>query len=656
MAAAIEYALSLDTAQFQRGASSAQSSVGGLGTGIGWLVSKAGGLVQLTAGLVGIGSAMAAAGKGLKLAADIESTTVAFGTMLGSAEDGKKLMADIRKEAAALPFSLDEAAQASRSLLSVSGKDGVIADMRMLGDIAAVAQQPIDELSAAYAKIMSGGQVMAEDLDILTDRLGGGFKSALADELGVTTQELKKMGSEGKITSQHLEATFRAMTAEGGMAFGAMDAQAQTAKGMLDQVKAAVDEVLLAFGEPVMDMLKPYLAEVLDYAQRIPPVIQAGVQLLQSAVSQGKLGELTAAALEWAFGEAVNHGVGAFQFIADAGGRMLNFQLRQVAELFQGSFNGAFASLFDGIKLGLQGIGNLILAKLGGPFQEIAATFQAALTKGIEEVLAMVGRIPVLGEKLGLDELGRQGARSFAEILEESRGNFSPEALQAEGEAKLREAAERLKNSVSQYGEVAKTNLMESLDGLNYQPASVVDTDAKLKNLVELARSVDPKATEDFAKALQELTATSQKTTEAMKAVGEQAAQSPAQAARAFDLAGADPRQQRDIASLGQRWMQQASGGRVGLDEFLGNQFAQSQLRGSGLSTEQAKAAIEAAVAQSQETRAAGGTARQAREAFNGALRGAREDMVKPASEATAKRGADACVKTAKLLENLAVA
>lgn len=72
----------------------------------GVVTSQVAKLTALVGGGLSAATAVLATKKALGLAADLETTTVAFTTMLGSGEAAKKMLEDIQKFAAATPFEM----------------------------------------------------------------------------------------------------------------------------------------------------------------------------------------------------------------------------------------------------------------------------------------------------------------------------------------------------------------------------------------------------------------------------------------------------------------------------------------------------------------------------------------------------------------------
>ncbi len=91
---------------------------------------------------------------GLEFNASLESIETQFRVILGDADKTKKVMADIVKFSAETPFQLQEVAQAGK-MLEAFGLGG-IENLKLVGDAAAAAGRPIEEIAMTFGRIKSG--------------------------------------------------------------------------------------------------------------------------------------------------------------------------------------------------------------------------------------------------------------------------------------------------------------------------------------------------------------------------------------------------------------------------------------------------------------------------------------------------------------------
>jgi tape measure domain-containing protein len=213
----------------------------------------------------------------IKASANHEQLTIAFEVMLQSAEKGQKVLGQIEDFAKATPFQFNEVAEAGRKLLGfgVAG-DQVVPTLRMLGDLAAGVQKPIGDLASIYGKTQQKGKLMAEELNQFAEN-SIPIVGKLAQQFGVTDQEVRKLAEQGKISFGHLQRALMELTAEGGLFGGMMERQSQTLLGAWSNLQDEGDAILRGIGKSLQDNLD--LTSIVQDAA-------AGAQDLQSIMSE----------------------------------------------------------------------------------------------------------------------------------------------------------------------------------------------------------------------------------------------------------------------------------------------------------------------------------------------------------------------------------
>jgi hypothetical protein len=359
MASSVRVDFKANTSNFSKGVNAVKAGIAGI----------AGITATLLAPLAAVAGAFATLGagfKGISLAADMEATSVAFETMLGSAEDAKAVLADITKLAASTPYGLTDLTQAARSLLAVTDKENLTDTLRMVGDVASASQRPVADLAAMFSKIKGGDLVQGEDLNQLSDALGGKVLQEFQRVLGVdSVKAVRKLGSESKITGAHLEQVFRNLTAKGGMAFNAMAAQSATFNGLLSTLQDGWESLLRAFGKPVMESLKPLLGDGITLleamegrARAFGEAVGRAVSFLRNAFKGGELLSLSGSGLVLAAQSFVNVLVKGF---TAAGGVLLN-AFTAAGELLFGIFSNS--SMWDSMSAKFEAVGLSIQAAI----------------------------------------------------------------------------------------------------------------------------------------------------------------------------------------------------------------------------------------------------------------------------------------------------
>lgn len=239
---------------------------------------------------------------GLALAAfgRMESLETSFKTMLGDADKAKAMVASLADFASRTPFEMQGISGAARQLLSFGVvQDQIIPKLTMLGDIAAGANVPLDEMASIYGKAKSKGKAMTEELLQLSDR-GIPIIDVLAKGLNVAKERVFDLAQDGKISFAILEKAMGKMTSKGGIFFDQMDAQSKTLFGKWSTLKDDATNALSVIGEAIanafdikggMDRLSAWIKSFADwikaFAAENPALAKIGILLVGVAAAIG---------------------------------------------------------------------------------------------------------------------------------------------------------------------------------------------------------------------------------------------------------------------------------------------------------------------------------------------------------------------------------
>jgi tape measure domain-containing protein len=236
-------------------------------------MAKLGGVLAggaIAYGLLNIGKSA------LSAAANMEKQKVAFTTMLGSAQKAQKLLDEMQAFAASTPFEFNEIVDASKKLISfgVSAEE-VQQKLSAIGDVAAGLSIPLGELSEIYGKARVQGTLYAEDLNQLAGR-GIPIFEELGKVMNVNAGQVKKLGSEGKISFDMLDQVFKNLTSDGGKFSGLMNAQSQTLSGKWSNFNDQLDKTALLLGDnmsksakAITDMMSSALSSFNEWLEKI---------------------------------------------------------------------------------------------------------------------------------------------------------------------------------------------------------------------------------------------------------------------------------------------------------------------------------------------------------------------------------------------------
>ena len=297
-----------------------------LGSKISGAMSK-----TLKAGVVGAGvaagGAMAGAiTKGLGRLTGIENAQAKLKGLGNDAKDVDAIMDNALASVKGTAFGLGEAATTAAGAVAAGIKPGRELEgvLKSVANSAAATSSGMDEMGSIFNKVATTGKAQNDVLGQVADR-GLPIYQALADQLGVTTEEVEKMASAGKIGFAEFEA---AMTQAAGTV---ADELGGTTVGTLQNVGAAMGrfgEALLApafsaapalFGsvitvfDELTDAVKPVSEEL---GSTLTPALEDFAGFVETRIAPmageaaGKIGDIVVALTERAVDPALWERVG----------------------------------------------------------------------------------------------------------------------------------------------------------------------------------------------------------------------------------------------------------------------------------------------------------------------------------------------------------
>lgn len=211
-------------------------------------------------GLGAIKKAWAAFSTVMKSAFHFETQTRQFKTLIGSMDEAKRHMADLKELGDTPPFSLDEFAKASRSLMVMTdGALGFKKSLELVGDAAAATGHPVEEMGQAvgrlYAMIRDGqplsrATVQLRNMGVITPEVA---------------QKLSDLQKEGKSNAE----IWAEVEAQLSRYKGAMAETADTGEGLMGAIKSRWNNIIRAFGMAWADEAKGGMQTVLDKLKEI---------------------------------------------------------------------------------------------------------------------------------------------------------------------------------------------------------------------------------------------------------------------------------------------------------------------------------------------------------------------------------------------------
>ena len=534
-----------------KGASSAsKGATAGFG-GLGKVLGVA------AAGLAGVAAAAALVGKGLANAGIKEQGEVQFKTLLGSADAAHARMKELADFANSTPFANDQVINMSKTLQAMT--NGALASgdgLRMVGDTAA-ALSP-DELERftlhigrMYSQIQNG-QAFGESLKEL------GEMGAISGDVAI---ELKKMQEAGESS----EVIWAKVAEQLNKNKGAMADLSQTFSGSLSTLIGTFNDVLADAFRPISDALTPVIADMSAGLEKLRPGlvsigekigsiitgIRDSVIFIFNAFKAGDLSALVSTSLKLAGATFINYLFGGMKFIFDSLAAIVEGVFSNSADP---KFWAGMLDVFQGVGLIIRGVASLLIGatlesgqKWYGLLAGAAMTAGQILKAGAQvsglAFLHVINRAAALiisiGRRLklpGMEDLqdevvtfGRgviatanEGKAflkngipdAFKENKATATGMFEAVggALKTGGKEMIAEGMEIAGRGSKIVGNGVADTIGESLDGIKFSPADIVDTEGlkgDMDNLIGKHWPKEVKKSEEETKKAAEATGAS---------------------------------------------------------------------------------------------------------------------------------------------------
>lgn len=266
-AAQLMVKVSADTRDAERGMKQVQQQAKGLGGALGGIGKLAAGVFT---GLSAVTIAKAAFGAAKTAVVDfnaaMEQSAIAWKTMLGSAEASEAMLGKLQQFAKETPFDFPELEQASRRLLAMGfGAEEVIPLMTDLGNAASalgLGTEGVNRLGLALGQMRAKTKVSGEEMRQLTEA-GVPAWEILAQAVGKSIPEVMKLASEGKIAASTFIQAFQTFSQQnyGGM----MEAQSQTFKGAMSNIRDALTQGAASAFQPLFAKLSEGAQRIADF-------------------------------------------------------------------------------------------------------------------------------------------------------------------------------------------------------------------------------------------------------------------------------------------------------------------------------------------------------------------------------------------------------
>jgi tape measure domain-containing protein len=200
---------------------------------------------------------------GVKFNAEMERSIASYEVLLKSTEKAKKMVLDLQRFAENSPFEFQGLDKSAKLLLAM-GYQGrqIIPTLKTIGNAVSAAggnTETLQGISLALGQVLTKGKLNAEEANQFAER-GIPIWTILSEKMNLSTQQLMKLGEEGKLFSQDVLPLLLEGLNE--RFAGSMDKQSNTFIGMINNLKETIRIGLGSFTIGLFNVLKDDLSSL----------------------------------------------------------------------------------------------------------------------------------------------------------------------------------------------------------------------------------------------------------------------------------------------------------------------------------------------------------------------------------------------------------
>lgn len=238
-------------------------------------IGKVGAAAAAAAGAAGVGLLTAALTSGFDRLQSIENATNKLSGLGHSAESVQTIMDSALASVKGTAYGLGDAANIAASAVAAGIQPGqeLTKYLTLTADAASIAGVSLDEMGRTMNNVRTVGAAYNDSLQIVAQK-GIPIYQMLADQLGVTTGEVKDLASEGQISAEQFETAMRDKF--GGAALKA----GETVQGSFENMKAALARLGAALLGTTFEELPAVLSEITGvFDSMLPQFKEIGEQV-----------------------------------------------------------------------------------------------------------------------------------------------------------------------------------------------------------------------------------------------------------------------------------------------------------------------------------------------------------------------------------------
>lgn len=217
----------------------------------------------------------------------VEDARAAFTPLMKGADRAKMMVDALNETAATTPFQFETLAGVANVLLpTMNGNiEKTIEFTRMMGDVAGGNVQKMGSVSRGFTKAMLKGKTDMESLNIIAEA-GVPIFQEMSRVLGIPQDKMFKSVRDGKVSTDDLVKTFKAMTGKGGLFFKGMEIASKTLTGRISTLKDVVVLTAADIGEQLAPHMKDLVEWMIKGAEKVKRWVAENKKLIATKVTE----------------------------------------------------------------------------------------------------------------------------------------------------------------------------------------------------------------------------------------------------------------------------------------------------------------------------------------------------------------------------------
>lgn len=175
-------------------------------------------------------------------------------------EEVERISGQVKTAVRGTTMTMAEGTSVAAGALAAGVKEGAELEkyIRQVGDAAVGSKRPIEDMAMIFNRVQGSGKLMTQELNSIEQGMPG-FAQAMADSLGVTQAEFRKMVSEGKVSSEQFLAVMDDFAGE------MSEAYAKSWEGMVSNTKAWIGIIGETILKGAFEQSKASVGEFMEY-------------------------------------------------------------------------------------------------------------------------------------------------------------------------------------------------------------------------------------------------------------------------------------------------------------------------------------------------------------------------------------------------------